>query len=244
MVKRIVVITIAVALFAYLVLAVTYLNPKAKKDKICGQISVEVVDKQENRYLNENEIIRILQKNNMDPVGKHSEEISTEKIEKILEDNQLIKQAECYKTISGEVKVIIHQRTPVLRVMANDKSYYIDNEGKVMPVLSHFTAYVPVATGYITEEFAQKQLYEFTQYLQKDKFWDAQIEQIYVAPNKDIELTPRVGNHQILLGKIENYPENLAKLKLFYERGLSQVGWNKYARINLKYKNQVVCTKV
>jgi cell division protein FtsQ len=58
-----------------------------------------------------------------------------------------------------------------------------------------------------------------------------------------VELTPTVGSQQIILGKIENYKENLEKLRLFYEKGLSKVGWNNYSVINLKYKNQVVCTK-
>ncbi|MDR3267157.1 MAG: hypothetical protein LBT24_06285, partial [Tannerella sp.] len=68
-----------------------------------------------------------------------------------------------------------------------------------------------------------------------------QIAQIYVAQNQDIELSPTVGNHQIILGKISDYRENLDKLQLFYEKGLNKVGWNKYSVINLKYKNQVVC---
>ncbi|MDR1436585.1 MAG: cell division protein FtsQ, partial [Candidatus Symbiothrix sp.] len=67
--------------------------------------------------------------------------------------------------------------------------------------------------------------------------------QIYVAPNKDIELTPRVGNHQIILGKLEDCEEHLEKLKVFYEKILNKVGWNKYSKINLKYKNQIVCTR-
>jgi cell division protein FtsQ len=58
-----------------------------------------------------------------------------------------------------------------------------------------------------------------------------------------VELTPTVGNHQIILGKIADYRENLNKLQLFYEKGLAEVGWNRYSVINLKYKNQVVCTK-
>jgi cell division protein FtsQ len=33
------------------------------------------------------------------------------------------------------------------------------------------------------------------------------------------------------------------KLMLFYKEGLSRVGWDKYSTINLKYKNQIVCTK-
>ena len=36
----------------------------------------------------------------------------------------------------------------------------------------------------------------------------------------------------------------IKKLKTFYTEGLNKTdGWNKYSTINIKYKNQVVCTK-
>ena len=244
MVKKIIFILIAVSLLAYLLIAVIYLNPKGKGETICNKVSVGIIDKQVNWSVKEIEIVRLLEKANIYPVGKKMAEIDTKKIEQLLEKNNLIKQAECYKTISGGIKITVRHRTPILMVFTAIRNYYIDTEGKILFVPANFSAYVPVATGNIDDEFAQKQLYEFVLFLQKNKFWNEQIEQIYVDANKEIELTPRVGNHQILLGKIENYPENLAKLKLFYDKGLNEVGWNKYSKIDLKYKNQVVCTKI
>ena len=40
-----------------------------------------------------------------------------------------------------------------------------------------------------------------------------------------------------------NYEEKFEKLKTFYEKGLNQVGWNKYSRISLEFNNQIICTK-
>ena len=88
-----------------------------------------------------------------------------------------------------------------------------------------------------------RDLYKFGVFLQNNKFWDAQIEQINVLPNHGIELVPRVGDHLIYLGKIENFENKLHRLKIFYEKGLNQVGWNKYSRINLEFGNQIICTK-
>ena len=244
MFKKILIITVTTLLLAYLVFAIVSLNPKAEKEMVCSGVRVEVMDKLENQYIGEKEVMSMLDKAKINPEGANFSAINMEAIENTLKENRLIKRAECYKTVNGEVRIKVFQRTPVLRVIANKGNYYIDNEGEIMPVPNNFSAYVPIATGFIEEEFAKKQLYEFTLFLQKDKFWNAQIEQIYVSPKQDIELTPRVGNHQIIMGKIEDYPENLAKLKLFYEKGLNKVGWNKYSKINLKYKNQVVCTKV
>jgi cell division protein FtsQ len=243
MIKKVFILLISSLLLVYLFFSAFYLGSKEKEKTICTHLQIEVTGELKNQYIGEKEIERMLLNSGLNPVGITLSEVNTGTIEAILEENQLIKQAECYKTVDGTVHIKIYQRTPLLRIISNNGNYYIDNEGDKMPVPNNFSAYVPVATGFIDEDFARAELYHFTRFLQKDKFWNAQIEQIYVAPNEDIELTPRVGNHQIILGKIEDYEEHLAKLKLFYEKTLNKVGWNKYSKINLKYKNQIVCTR-
>jgi len=243
MLKRIALISVAILIAAYLLFVVFYLNPRSKKDLICKDIRIEIVDTLSRHYLTDNDILNGLAKAGLSPVGKNLSTVNAAAIENKLKENRLIKRAECYKTIDGTVRIKIYQREPVLRIFSTTGSYYIDNEGEKMPVPDNFAAYVPVASGYIDDDYAKKQLYEFVSFLQQDKFWNSQIKQIYVNSDGDVELTPAVGNHQIILGKIEDYKANLEKLRFFYEKGLSKVGWNKYSVINLKYKNQVVCTK-
>jgi cell division protein FtsQ len=79
--------------------------------------------------------------------------------------------------------------------------------------------------------------------LQKDKFWNAQIEQINVLPTREIELIPLVGDQTIFMGTIYNYEKKLSRLKRFYTEAMNKVGWNKYSRINLEFDNQIICTK-
>jgi cell division protein FtsQ len=112
-----------------------------------------------------------------------------------------------------------------------------------MPVSRHYVAHVPVATGYVRKESATTGLYKFALFLQDNEFWNSQIEQIYVHPGRDIELVPRVGEHRIMLGTLDNFREKLDNLRLFYEHVIPKVGWEKYSIINLKFKNQIVCTK-
>ncbi|MCC8145375.1 MAG: hypothetical protein LIO93_02825 [Bacteroidales bacterium] len=243
MFKKILLISFAFLLVSYIAFAVVFMNPTTDTDKECTHMTVEIACNSENVYLNEAQVLSYLKNANVNPVGKNLSEIRVDSIEKALKKNKLIKKARVYKTIDGSVKVEVFQRSPVLRIMSDQGNYYVDNEGEVMPVPANFAAYVPLATGSITEEYAKTQLFEFAIFLHKDKFWNSQIEQIYVHSNKDIELIPRVGNHHIILGKIEEYKENLDKLKLFYEKGLNKVGWNRYSTINLKFKDQVVCTK-
>lgn len=62
-------------------------------------------------------------------------------------------------------------------------------------------------------------------------------------PNKEVELIPRVGRFRIVLGSLDDFEEKLNKLRLFYDQAIPKVGWDKYSVIDLKYKNQIVCTK-
>jgi cell division protein FtsQ len=243
MVRKISHIVLALLLLSYFAFAVAFMNPKANIDKECTTMQIEVVENGETSYLSNAQVESFLKKANVNPVGKKMSAISTEFIEKVLKENKLIKEVESFKTVDGTVKIKVYQRIPVLRIISEKGNYYVDKEGQIMPVPLNFAAYVPIATGNISEGYAKDRLYPFALFLRSHKFWNEQIEQIYVAPNLDIELTPRKGNHLIVLGKIEDYEENLDKLKLFYGKGLDKVGWNKYSVINLKYKNQVVCTK-
>jgi len=243
MIKKIIIILLAVALAAYILFSVSFMGAKTD-ETICKSIEVVVVDTLKSHFIGKKEIENLLKNSGLSIVGKKMSEINTDLIEKKLEENRLIKNAECYKTIGGSIKIEIYQKIPVIRIIGNSGNYYVDNEGGIMPVSDNFTAYLPIATGNIDKEFATTKLYNFALFLQDNKYWNSQIGQIHVLPNKDIELTPRVGNFQIILGSLDDdYEENLNKLKLFYDKGLNKVGWNRYSVINLKYKNQVVCTK-
>lgn len=242
MFKKIFFILFAIILIAYILFAVFFLSPKTKEE-ICSNVGIEIVDSLKIHLIEERDINRILKKGGIEIAGKKLSDIQPEMIENTLEENKLIKKAECYKTTGGGVRIKIYQKEPIMRVMSNSGNYYIDSEGGVMPVSENYTPYLPIATGYVEKEFATTKLHDFALFLQNNKNWNAQIEQIYVHSNHDVELTPRVGNFQIILGQLDDFEKNLDKLKLFYEKGLNEVGWNRYSVINLKYKDQVVCTK-
>jgi cell division protein FtsQ len=230
-------------LLAYLLCVMAYLNFfRPEDDAVCRRIEVAIDDAPGQNYITYNEVVKRMKTAGVFPEGKPMTEINTGEIEEKLAAGSLIKKSECFKTAGGYVKIKVYHRIPVLRIFSPDGSYYVDSERGVMPVPDNFAAYVPVAGGNISREYATGQLYDFACYLQKNKFWNSQIAQIYIDDNRDVILTPVVGNHRIILGKIEDHKAHLEKLKIFYEKGLSKIGWNRYSTINLKYRNQVVCT--
>lgn len=192
-------------------------------------------------------------------------EVDIAQIERLLRANPSIKNANVYSSINGAVRIDIEQRNPIIRVFnESGESYYIDETGWLMPPSSKYTSRVMVATGKLNEPYAMRystnmatlphmeeeldnnilqELYRLASFVNADPFWKAQIMQVHVLENNDLELTPRVGNHTILLGSTENIEEKFNKLRIFYDEGLSKTGWNEYTQLNLKFANQVVATK-
>lgn len=241
--KRVLVISIICLIAGYLIYAVIEFKDKPK-DEICSGLEVEITGSVEKNFLEPKEIERIVAEKGLNPKNKFLKEINTDKIEQIIQENKVIKKAEVFITNTGTVKAYVYERTPVLRVISTSgENYYIDDEGKRMQVSSRYAAYLPLATGHITEDYAIKELYPFAQYLRDNKFWNAQIEQIYVQADKDIILIPRVGDQKIVLGKCNDFEGKLDKLMAFYQKGLNEIGWNKYSVINLEYNKQVVGKK-
>lgn len=239
---RIISIIIATLLACYVAVSAYFLKD-VKEEGVCRDLEIIVRDSLDKHFVTNADLIYLLKKAKLYPVQVPMNKINTEKIEQALLSNDMISHVEVYKTPSRLIKLEVEQKMPILRVISPAGNYYIDNRGSMMPLSRHYVAHVLVASGSIEKEFAKNELYKFALYLQENEFWNSQIEQIYVNADKQVELIPRVGNHRIILGSFDDYPGKLDKLKLFYEQAIPKVGWDKYSTINLKYKNQIVCTK-
>lgn len=201
-------------------------------------------------HVNKWELLRLVNAADSKILTKSLDQINSEIIETQVEKHQAIQKAEVYKiikndngTYNGILVVKVKHRKPVLRVMSQMGSYYLDKYGKRVPVSSNYTANVLVATGYFTEKFAKEQLLPFVLFVEDDDFWKAQIEQIHVEKGGDVLITPLVGEHIIELGDFDNYEAKLRKMRAFYDQVLVKNSWNKYKTISLKYNNQVIAKR-
>ena len=243
MFKRILLSIVLLLIIAYLAMAITTFNRKSAA-QTCRDIELIIKDTVYAGFITKKEVASLLDKKGISPVGKNLDRIHTKTLERELAKHPLIDRVECYKTPSGKLCIEMTQRIPILRVMsANGENYYLDNKGIVMPPDAKCVAHLAVVTGNVEKSFAMRDLYKFGVFLQKNSFWNAQIEQIHVLPDKNIELVPRVGDHVIYLGKLDDFERKLKRVKVFYEKGLNKVGWNKYSRISVEFGNQIICTK-
>lgn len=263
--KKIKNILFSVAMIAYVIMVSGFIGTKEKAQRI-GSVKINIIDSVDNQYIRTNDIRNILQRNEFNPIGEVSSNLQLEKIEKILKNKQIVNRAEVFVTEPGIVHVEISQKIPFMRVINRyGQGYYLDKEGNIIPLSQGFSPFVIVANGFIAEPFNVAKtlnihdvkhdslarslntiydIYKLAGFICNDEFWNAQIEQIYVNNKYEIELIPRVGSHIIELGRVENLEEKFDNLRILYKQGFSNLGWNQYEKISLKYKNQVVCTKI
>ena len=210
--------------------------------KVCEQFKVLVKDSVNKQFIQAEDIEQLLKRAELYPVGKMLAEVNTMEMEEAISANKLVRTVDVYTTHNGSVIARVFQRNPILRIISHqDGSYYIDSERERMPTSLNYPVYLPLATGYITEEFAKNELYDFVKYISSNS-WSAWIEQIVVDRTDKVQIIPRAGDFKVTLGSLDDYVEKLDKLKLFIDKGLSTVGWNRYSDINLEYNKQVVCT--
>lgn len=216
---------------------------KGKSEVVCSDIQVDVVDSLQTGFVTSNQIKSLLLNKYPHILGEPIQQINCEEIELFLNKHEAIDKCEAYYTIGGHLNIEIDQREPLLRVFSGYKSFYLDNDGLKMPLFDRYSAHVLVLSGHVDKLDSLNEVTEFARYIKNDKFWDAQIEQIYVEQNGEFSLSPRVGDQIIYLGSLQNYSRKMNNLYALYTKGLQPREWNNYKEISLKYEGQIICTK-
>jgi len=226
---------------------------------ICNEIKIDIEDSADFHLVTNREILNLTNSTGMQIIGKRFREISLPVIENRISMLRELRDAEVYTTVDGSLHVYADQRNPVMRVMAGGGDYFVDDEGVVIKRRKLYTPRLQIVEGNIRitsqmlsgvsildttiKKSILKDIYKLVGYMREDDFWRAQIDQLYVDNDDEIDLIPRLGNHRIHLGTIENYEGKLRNLEAFYREVLPVTGWNKYELINLEFRDQIVCRR-
>lgn len=249
-------------LTAALVAAVGFAE-KSQEEVVCQGLEVVITDSTGHYFISPDDIKALFSSKSTNVKGKPLSTIDMKMMEKRALSNPFVASAVVYATIDGRIRMDIQQRNPVVRIINySNEHFYVDQSGGFMPIGESYATRIPVASGFIFDKMTQmslgfsapapdttlkpvlQQVFEVAEYISKDDFWNAQIEQIYVNEDFDLELVPRVGNHTVLIGTSEMLSRKMENLRRFYIDGASRLGWQSYSKLNLKFIDQVVCTKM
>ncbi len=239
MFKRLIKIAALLGVAAYLIFALTTINRPAQPSH-CKGLVINITDTD---FVNDDEVRQILHANKLFPEGQSFDDISLAVMESCLVASPYVQQALCYQTSEGKISINLTPRKPILHVINNSgEDFYIDNCGGTMPRAGHTTDLI-VMTGNVPRKSAPALYSSLGNTINADTFWNHNIEEIHVTATGELQLTPREGNHIIILGDTSAIADKLSRLTRFYDEAIAKAGWNRYKTINVKFDNQIVCTK-
>lgn len=202
------------------------------------------------RFMDEAEIAGMIEKSGEPIIGQRLAAININKLEARLSSFTTLNNVEIFRKVdakgisfTGKLIISVDQRTPVIRMKSSTDDYYFDSEGVKIPTSPKYVERILIATGTIPDDLVKKVLLKMADFINKDDFWRAQIEQVFIQENGELLLVPQVGGYLIEFGTPEEYELKLRNLKAVYQQGFKNMGWNRYKTISVKYRNQVVCTK-
>ena len=179
---------------------------------------------------------------NVDSVTNiRKDQLDLDVLEERLRANEMIQDAEVYLSVNGTLGAKIKQRTPIARVATKD-SYYIDSEGKAMPLSTVSAARVPFVEGKVDKKELKK-IYVLAKYIANDDFLKKNVITIVKNENNTFNLQFRTNDFIIQFGNIEHIEKKVNNLKAFYKKAVKDKTLDDYAKVDLKITNQVVCTK-
>ncbi len=224
---------------------------QAKDRKVCSDIKIDLDDAGDHVFVDTAEIGILLQKNNV-VKGRQVENIPLGLVEKELEKNVWIKDAQLFFDNNQLLTVKIIERQPLARVFTvSGKSFYIDSAAKLLPISARHAARVPVFTSFPLESDTLRhadsvllhEVKNIALYIQNDSFWMAQVAQVDITPQRTYQIIPVLGNQLINLGTAEGIGTKFKKLYAFYKQVWSKAGFEKYSAIDVQYEGQVVAVK-
>lgn len=195
----------------------------------------------ENVYITTEMVNKLLIQNQEQLYNVPKDNLDLKEMEFLLESNEMIKSAQVYLTVNGEVRAKIEQKQPIARVYS-DAAFYIDEDGLWMPLSPQHSARVPLVTGVVDKEDLEA-VYTMALKVHKDPFLKTYVTEIHQNETKEISLKMRLLDFEVIVGSLENLDKKMKNLKAFYQKAKKDKVLDVYKSVNLQFDNQVVCTK-
>ena len=242
-------------ILAYIIYAFISGSDKTEQ-MVCKDIAVEILNIDDAGFVSTATVRDIVEESKLAGMGKRLNDSVAIKVRKMLETKSYIKNVRAYPSGDGVLHISLEQRVPVLRIITSTGSCYLDAEAYAFPPSLDYVHDVPLVTGKVPlpyklpykgpmpdrdSQFA-RQLLTFAAYINNDKFWNAQIQQINVDDKGNIELSMCAGRETVRLGQLDNYEYKLDKLLTFYSKVYPYLERDKYKTFDLRFGDQVVAT--
>ncbi len=216
-------------------------SSKRNSERKINKIDIQF-DSKENMFLTHQMVNNLLIQNLGDASRLQKDKVDLNTLENELSHHEMIEKAEVFSTIDGFLNTRITQKTPIIRVISDNDSYYLDRKGDRISLSTNFSARVPLVVGEISKEKRKSYLKLFNE-IKKDDFLSKNITGAQIMPSGNVVLTNRSFDYKIAFGKPINVQKKLRNYKAFFHHAIKDTLIKEYKEINLMFTQQVVCKK-
>jgi len=195
-----------------------------------------------NLYLSEDAVNKLLIQKYGPLINRTKEQLVLNTMEEVVQSNKMVKSAQVYLTVNGELISKVVQRKPIGRIEGATQ-FYLDDQGERMPFSSLHSARVPIITGEINGE-TLADAYRLLNFINADDFLRKNVIGIHIKALGDYQLRFRTENFVVDLGGVDNLNEKFKNFMAFYVKASMDKSLEEYAIVSLEFNNQVVCTKI
>ncbi|MCC1483206.1 cell division protein FtsQ/DivIB [Winogradskyella immobilis] len=228
-----------VVLLMLVVFLYAFTNTKNKR-RLIGDPNVKFMGT-DNLFITHENVSKLLIQNQEGLKNKNKDIIDLSLLESALNSNAMVKKAEVYMSIDGTLSAEIEQKKPIARVHTN-ASYYIDDEGSFMPLSTNYSARVPLVTGTVYKNKLET-VFKMAKTINEDDFLKKHVIEIHQNDDRSIELKLRKYDFNVQLGHLNQLKKKINNFKAFYQKAIKDKTINTYSSVNLRFDNQVICTK-
>lgn len=235
-------------------LAISFLiafSERKQGGSVCKDIVVELDNLHENHFLDEADVMKLVEGSGQKIKGVGIDRIDLKTIENKIKYDKHILDAELFGDLKGNLIVNVELRRPIARIVQSDApDAYVAEDGVIMPVSEKYTSRVILISGPFVKQLLEDEdltksedgmrLKEMIEFINADDFWKAQIAQLDINSNGKITIYPQVTGQRVEFGRAENFEAKFKKLMIFYKEILPQRGWTRYERVNLEYEGQII----
>ncbi|MER3318764.1 MAG: hypothetical protein RIB79_10785 [Allomuricauda sp.] len=232
---------IKLAFLSVAVVALYGFADQRNQKRMVDNVSVKFVG-DNNLYLTEDAVNKLLIQNYGPLENTPKEQLVLNTIEEVILSNDMVKNAQVYLTVNGELVSKIVQRKPIGRIEGVSK-FYLDDQGERMPLSKYHSARVPIITGKITGRTLED-AYVILDYINKDDFLRKNVIGIHIEDEGKYQLKFRMENFVVNLGGVDNLNKKFSNFMAFYAKATKDNSLEDYATVSLEFNNQVVCTKI
>ena len=239
------------------VLVGAYLLGASRKGKtVCNRIDITILDSLKTPFVTSESIRQYLSTDYGRIIGVPIDSLDLHRMENVLNNKGAILSSEAYITNAGTLSITITQRKPALRFQTAEYGVYCDVDGFLLPLQPNFSTDVLIIDGHIPLDMADCEkgrpedpadcmwldsILKMASYINSSSIWNNRIAQINCNGSGELTIVPKDGKEIFLFGHPDEIEQKFEKMKIYYERIVAEKGEEAYDKVDLRFKNQIVC---